>query len=696
MVDFQNFLHPLMILLVLILAGYSIYIYRITNPPVPARVKKFLTLLRILTLAFILFALFNSVISISREEEQKRLNIFFIDNSKSIVSKEKDKRIEDIKKFISAFSGPGTNRFYTFGSAIAPLDKNKLSFNESYTEFDKIPEIIEKEDPRAASVIILSDGIITAGASPIYNFEKMQIPIFTIAAGDSTEQTDIALENPQFSVLTYKNRTTQITAGISNKNLAGKNIPLKLFDGNKLIEQKNIVLSTNGIDNVIFDYTPETSGDKRLTISLPPVTGEVNTGNNSKSFYITVLNDKIKALLVSGSPSPDQALLSEILRKIERIKFKSITEVGKTKNTTGGNSNFPADSADVLILLNYPSRNSDTDFFNKIKTIILTKKIPVLLFTGRGADATRLKELNSILPFTSANLSGEGKNVQVYSDNINNQIIQQNEASLWGMLPPVLIINSEITIKPESNVLLKAKINNSTVPIVITRSFQGNKSETVTIENFWKWKLQPDAKLDNLFDKFIDNSIQWLTFPEVKKNFIIKTGKKVYSSGEKIEITAFLYDQYLNPVENQPISLNIASSAGKSLLPLQYEGNGVYKGEIEKSGKGNLNIRGNVKIFNISYSDSLNIFVDESDIELINTKTDINFLRLAASAGGGECFSIGNYAGLKEKLEKMQSVSSKEIKKSFEIHFASSEIMLIILIILFALEWVIRKIYRLI
>lgn len=697
MVDFQNLFDPILIIMVIIFTGFSIYAYRITNPPVPAGIKKLLIVLRSLALAILLFAFFNTIIGFSKADVRMRENLFFIDNTKSLALKDSTERVELAAKLITDFYNTSANKFFSFGSKIESLNFSKPDFSQTYTNFEDIERYISQQNSEISSITILSDGIITDGANPLYGLEKLSIPVFTIGIGDSTEQSDISLLEPQYNELIYKGHATAIETRILNKNFVGKNATIKLFEENSLVEQKNVTLSSTGIDNVRFDYTPKSIGEKRLTISVSPLKDENSIHNNSKSFIFKVLNDKIKTFLISGAPSPDMAILSDALVKNERIKLKSVVELNNSRQIKGGSSDFPVDSADLFVLLNYPAQGSNQNLFRQIRTLILDRHKPFLIAAGSGIDAVKLKELNSVLPFSFDEMPAEEIPVEVYAGSANSSLIRQSDIQLWEQLPPVTQMKSKIEPKRESEVLLKAKMKNvqTTAPVILSRQIAGYKSIAIIAGNIWKWELQSSSRLEYLFDNLIANSIQWLNTPVEKKPFSLKTEKKVYSLGEKIEITGYLYDDLFNPVENALINLNISSTGTSYNTVIPYAGSGMYKTEIENSGAGNLKIAGNVKIFNKSLSDSLNLYIDKNEIERMNTRMDTGFLRQIAKSTNGSFFLITDYAGLKEKLEKSMANKRAKPEKSFEIRFASNEIILIILILLFTIEWVIRKIYRL-
>jgi len=696
MIEFQNLINPLLIILAVIFAGFSFYSYRINNPPLPPKIKIFMIALRAASLILLLFALFNTILTFSKNEPEKTFNYVFVDESKSITHKDSLKRTEEIKNIISVLSSEKRNKFFSFGSKVDSIGGNELSFRQSFTNYDDIVRFLSSRKD-AASAVIISDGIITDGSNPVYPMAKLSIPVFTVGIGDTAMVKDISIEEPLYSSKIYRNRTSLIEAKIINRNLAGKEVLVNLTEGNKTIDKKQTILSESGINNISFNYMPKEPGEKKLGISISPLSEETNKNNNSRAFIVTVLNDKIKVFLLSGAPSPDVSALSEILVSDERIKLHSLTLVNDKKQVAGGNSLFPVDSADVIVLLNYPSEIRGLTLFNGIKDKLLEKKTPLLLITGSGIDFPKLQELKERLPFTIGSVSTEEQQTEVFSDFTGFSPIPSSEAGLWESLPPISQLKTEFIPRKESEVWLKAKIKNvySGIPVVMAIQKENAKSVFINGSGVWRWKLQAGNKNSRLFDNFLLNSIQWLNTPGVKKFLTLKTAKKVFSLGERVGLSATIYDELTNPVENAEINVKSLSPAGTASQVLAYSGSGLYKGEIENITPGEIKIKGVVTLGGKSYSDSLSLFVEKTELEFINTQMDINLLKQIAGNSGGTYYSMEKTRDLASKLSILVQESPLNLKKSYEIRFTSNEIILIILLMLFSLEWIIRKFYRL-
>ncbi len=102
-------------------------------------------------------------------------------------------------------------------------------------------------------------------------------------------------------------------------------------------------------------------------------------------------------------------------------------------------------------------------------------------------------------------------------------------------MQPGSIFNARV----ESKTLAQINMNNSIVksPLIISNNFSGKRSIAVLAKDIWKWKLQVAPKGLDVFDNFIVNSLRWLRASEEQKLVKIKTSKKIFSQGERIEFS---------------------------------------------------------------------------------------------------------------------------------------------------------------
>ncbi len=689
------------ILGLILLAAYSFYVYRFTLPPVSNPKKYILTFLRSFSLVLLLFIFFEPVLTLTNKLIIIPTNVFYLDNSRSIKFDDTTNRPLKFKAVIEALINSNlneSNEYYSFGSSIKLLETDslsKLNWSDATTDFSSIFKNLQQSEKNIASVTIISDGVITEGSTPIYAAEKSGIPVFTVGIGDSTKKNDIEIKNIINNEFIYAGNPTTILATVLNKGYSGKTSQISLYENSNLIEQKNIIFDRSGVNSISFNYTPKQSGEQKLSIKVSNLDGEANYLNNQKVIFINVLSNKINILLISGSPSPDLTFIKNSLTNDENLKVSSLTQI-VAGNFLEENSQAKLDSANIIYLLGYPTASSSEEFFNKLVNKLENKSIPIFILINGEISINKLERLKNFLPFTTQRIENNYLQVQpdVQISELKNPTIESNSFPEWSNLPPISQPLALITVKPESKIISKIRVDNSprNIPLMISRNFGSKRSIAFIGKDIWKWKLQTTNKNLNLFDNFILNSTRWLNAPDDQKKVKIKTSKKIYSSGEIVEFSAQVYDESFNPVNDAEVKVNMLNKDYKTELNLNSVGNGLYEGSISLDKNGDYLFTGNARIDDkLLGTDKGNFDIGDVNIEMLDTRMNYEFLNLLSDQTKGKYFSPENIKGLIARLNEINLNSSKEKLKTSEIRLWSDEWLLVIVILLFALEWFIRK-----
>ncbi|UCH66339.1 MAG: hypothetical protein JSW63_04205, partial [Ignavibacterium sp.] len=555
------------ILALILIGAYAYYVYRYTIPQVSRFKKTILVTLRTLALIAILFIFFEPILSFTKKITLEPVNLVFMDNSRSNRIDDGTDRINtitDISNDIFANPISSTDEVHLFGNSVRSLNEDSLDmldFNDAVTNFSQVFSSIKKEEKNYSSITLITDGVVTAGSNSIYAAKNLGLPVFTIGIGDTTKRKDISIKRLLYNRLLYAQTPSTIEATFQHNGLSGKNATISLYENNVLVEQKNMVLNKSGIQKEEFIYTPEEAGDKKLSVIISKLSGEFTTANNRKVFYINVLSNKVKVLLLGGKPSADLTFIKNALRVDENFSVMSLTEISRDR-ISETNSKEMIDSADIFFLVGFPSSNSSPELVSKVVQKILNDKTPLFLLFSSDVDIRNLTELQTEIPI---NIQSGFRDVlevqpQIFSDQKNNPIIQNNALNpieAWNDLPPVFHRTVNLIPKPESNVIAKIKVNNKVInsPLIVSRSFSGRRSIAVLAGSIWKWKLQTSRKEHDLFNSFILNSVKWLNASDENKRVNIRTLKKNYSSGELIEFEAQVYDESINPVADAELKL---------------------------------------------------------------------------------------------------------------------------------------------
>ncbi|MBK9098278.1 MAG: VWA domain-containing protein [bacterium] len=688
----------------ILIAIYSVYVYRYTIPQIQPFKKILLVTIRVLALLVLCLILFEPILNLSKKLTLEPANLVFIDNSRSIQIDDGTNRLSTVRKIISDFSDRTSESnltYFEFGNSVKPIGVDsidKIDFADGATNLQDVFSELQNSEENVASITIISDGVITSGSNPYYDAINTGIPVFSVGIGDTTQRTDVELKKVLHNDIIYAETPTSILATVSNKGFAGELITATLYEDNKFTSQQTVNLSSSGIQNINFDYKPQSSGEKKLSIQLSSLKGEFTTANNKQVFYVNVLSNKIKVLLLASSPNADLTFIKNSLMRDENIQVNSIVQISRDKFQGNLNYNL-VDSADVLFLIGFPADATPEELLNRVITKIREKKTPFFVTLSSGISLNRISRFGNDLPFTIAQSFSGFKEVQPYilPEQISNPIFKQvekNPLENWNNLPPVLQPNAIFSSRVESKALAQIKLNNNVTnsPLIISSSFSGRRSIGVLAKDIWKWKLQVAPKGLDLFDSFIVNSLRWLRAGEDQKLVNVKTSKKNYSQGERIEFTAEVFDESLDPVSDAGIKIKISSLANNYETDMQNVGSGLYEGSIIINEPGDFNFSAEATVDNrILGKDNGSFNIGEIDIEMVNPVMNYSFLNLIANETSGEFYFADDYQPLLAKLKELKINSSKEKVITSEFALWSDTWLLIIAVLLFSLEWFIRK-----
>lgn len=691
-----NYSIILLLLGILVIAAITYYYYKYTIPAIDTKIKVLLFILRFTALSLILLLIFEPLIHINFKNEIRPKNLFFFDNSSSITAKDSLKTKEYLENLFIQIKDKikGDIEFYTFGKDVSKISEPKFNFSESTTNFEKIFNLIANKNENIATINIISDGIITDGVTPISKATQIGIPVNIIALGDTNKNKEVFVSNIITGEYLYTNTKSNIEILVKNNFLEGKVATIQLFEDSKEILNKDIVLSSSGIDKIIFEYLPKQPGEVKLTAKV--TLKDKIEANFSKTYLkiIKVLSSKVKIVLLSSLPSPDISFIYNALKLNENYQVIKILQVSTNYLN---NAQFKSiDSANVFVLINFPTNNTPMDLLNKVISKIEAGK-PFLFVLGESIDFNKLKLLENYTPFIVKSVSTNKISIECNIKNYNSNLLKANNplfSTIWNNLPPVTRYAAEFVAKPESDVLLNAKIakNITELPLILSRSLGKKRSIAILASNIWRWKLNVTNGSEELFNGFFNESIKWLNVASEQSQLQVKPIKQIFAKGEPVEFIAYAYDEAFNPLDNAEIKIK------SKIQDIDYEtvaeavGNGIYQAKLNIPNAGYFSFSATANFNGKSIGNASGKFsIGEVDLEKINLLQDRNFLLSLAGNTGGNLYNTNNYLTFIDDINKKTINTAKFIISQKEFKLWNFEFILFLIILIFALEWIIRK-----
>lgn len=696
----------------------TVIIYRRVVPEISFGQKTGLVILRSAALIMIVFFLFEPIWTMISGKNIHPSCRTYLDNSISMsltdAAGSRKTIYNDVLTKINTRKLKKNFVFYKFGESVTEHNLDtKLSLKEAATNLSEPMRKMRRnlyEDNVCASLFI-TDGCFNTGENPIYEAMKFNRPIYIIGIGDTTAPKDASVKGILTNDVVYKESPIPVNANISISGFPADSISAFLYeDGKQIAKQKISFIPDNNNYSLVFEYTPKTSGNKKLTVKIPTLKGEVTDKNNSKSVFVKVLEDKQKIALFAGAPTPDISFINSVIRRDKGIELKEYIQKSSDQFYTIPTKESIS-TAEIIVMIDFPNKYTPDAVLKNIAAL-LDKGVPVLFFAGYNTDYQKLQLLIDYLPFNTLRTTRKEylASPDANSYSLNSPIMRINDTEgdieLWNSLPPVYKTETFVKLKPESDFVLGVKVNKISIsePLIVTRNFEGRKSVAVLAYGLFRWKLMGQGTQEakgikdspDIFSIFVSNSMKWLSTDNRTKTFVCKTTKQQYSLNEPIVFNAQLYDAAFTPIDKGEVFVRIYNDDYEQNLNFDALGNGRYSGQIEGLKRGDYKFSAIAKNERLLIAKDNGIFsVGDVSPEYDDLQMNKSLLKEIAKRSGGKYYDASSAEKAITDIIENKNFVPYGITLREEMHIWEKWYFLVLAIIFFTTEWFLRKRYGL-
>jgi hypothetical protein len=701
------------ILLVVAATAVAILFYRYTLPPVPRATRIILIALRASALSFLLILLFEPILRLIFSSTVPPVLAMLVDDSKSmrIVDKSGD-RAEALRSLLRSdgfrtVSGKIGLRDYTFGVRLrerGTLSSDSLQMNDDATDISSALHSLadDKDRGNIHAVLLITDGSYNVGQNPLYEALQLGLPLYTIGIGDSSEQKDILITKVLANDRVYNESKTVVDVTVKSSGFKDEKIEVTVNDGTKELDRKVLELGEGTREYPVqLAYVPEGEGTKKLTVKISTLPGELTTNNNLKSFYVKVLKNKLRVLLIAGAPSPDLSIIKQTLAEDRNIAAQSFTQRQQGGFYEGALSGSRVDSSDCIVLIGFPTAGTSAATLDLLANAFTQRRTPFLFINGKTVNDTKLRAFSAELPFVILSSSSQEQYVffQPSETQKRHPILKVNETDatdVWDRLPPIFRTTSVYKAKPEATVLGFCKIQNVvlTEPLILTRNVNRQKSLAILGYGLWRWRLmaQGTSATEGLLSTFLANTIRWLTTRDDDRPVKATPTRDLFSHGEPAEFVGQAYDASAQPVENAQFRVTVEKDGSQSEVLLRPIGGGRYEGAIDGLQEGDYMFRAQAQTDGQQLGEDRGKFsVGGLDLEFQDTRMNASLLRQLAYRTGGHFFSPKELGELPTELAAQSSFTPREVTRTTDLELWNWQYTLAAIVLLLGVEWLIRK-----
>lgn len=706
----------ILIIISLALIAFSFWSYRKTVPEISIQRKTLLMTMRSIALVLLLFALFEPVYTAIKGSMKEPVVAVLMDNSLSMSLEDAggDRKISYKKSLEDSQldqlgDGLIVKKFSNTLQENESLDFETLELDGSVTDITSAIGNINRSmsEENLRSIVLFTDGSFNSGDNPIYTAERFGKPIFIVGIGDSTFPKDLSIVNIITNEAVFINDEVPVNVRFDANGFEGKSVKIQFLEDNIGIGESTVELIPNRMEySVDFTYKPKTEGNKKLSIRLENLEGEITFKNNQMSKFVKVLKNKRIVSFFSGAATADISFIKNAIKSQEGIEIREfIQSLGPTFYNEPNQADF--NETEIFIFVNFPTVNtSDITLQNLVNQ--LSKGKSLLFIAGRETDYAKLRKFEEYLPFNVASTRAKEFmiNVDLNPRALSNPLVRisgtDDDLIQWNNLPPIYKTETFVRLKSESELIASIKVNNVPIaePLIMTREFQQTKSVAVMGYGLFRWKLSGHAlevsrgreSSNDIFTLFFENAFRWLSLKDRAKQLIIKPSKELYNVGERIEFVAQVYDASYQTVDNAIVELQIESPDETRTITMSPLNKGRYFGAMESLPAGDHIFKGTAKLGqNILGKDDGRFSVGETPAEYLNLRLNTSLLRNLAYITDGDFFTPENVSELLNTIRNHKNFKSRPVTERSEFSLWSQPWLLIISILLFSVEWFVRK-----
>ncbi len=629
--------------------------------------------LRTASVFVLLLLLINPEISTTTYETQKANLILLADNSESIFQLEQEEELSSLIDSLNADSKL-QERFelstLAFGENLQFEDS--LDFSAKQTNINAaLNQIKSLFSTEPSAVILLSDGNQTLGRDYRYFSAAQNQQLFPVILGDTTQYPDLFIDRLNVNRYAFLNNKFPVEAFI---NYTGEESVITRFEiktGENTVYAENIELDAENTSVVVQAELPANRlGVLSYSAKVVPLENEKNKENNTQNFAIEVVDERTNVLILSEIAHPDLGAIKKSIEKNEQRKA-DIRYLG---------DDFQIQEYQLIVFYQ-PTRAFET----YMKTAS-DKKTGVLFITG---TQTEWRFLNENQQFFSKDYSHQ--NQEIFGSFNKNFTRFQIEDIGFENFPPLEDKFGEVRVKGLDALLFQQIENTGTNQPLLAISEENLKTGVLFGENIWRWRatnFQQEGSFES-FDDFFGKIIQNLA-SQTRRERLSLDYESFYYGNEQLRINAQYFDENYRFDSGGNLEITLRNSETENITEAtMLLRNNSFVFELDNLEEGTYQFEVKEQRSGITKSGKFRLI--PSNIEVQFLSANLQKMEALAAHNQTSVYFSSNLQSLISDLVNDDKL--KPLQKSHEntVPLIDWVYLLAILIVLFAIEWFLRK-----
>ncbi|HEY8403189.1 MAG TPA: hypothetical protein VIK71_01135 [Flavobacteriales bacterium] len=647
-----------------------------------------LGLLRFASVALLAFFLLKPLIKSINRTVEKPVIVIAQDNSESLVvgkdsTYHKGVYKQQLQELLKQFGEDYDVHTYRFGNEVRQ-GIDSLDYSEKFTDFSNLlDEIYTTFSGRnLGAIVVASDGLYNKGSNPIYAYKKLNVPVYTVALGDTTVHKDVLLAEVSANRLAYLGNKFPIEITVEGRKAAGETATLTVSrKGNKLYSETIQFTGDRFFKTIPITLDAIEVGLQKYSIQLSSVSNEVTLANNYKDVFIDVLDSRQKVLILAHAPHPDLNAMRDAITSNESYNV----DVQLAKDFSGNLHDYS-----LVIFHQLPGIGGTGA---SLVTNAMEKNIPSLFVWGASTDFNAFNRLN-----IGFSLEGYRNNLTDVSGSFAEEFslftLDNKTAHMVRTLPPLAMPFGNYGFSPGASTVIYQQVGQikTKKPLIAFNKVNENKIGLIAGEGIWRWKLAAFQQTETHahFNELITKMVQYLASKEDKSLFRVN-GKNDFYENENIIFNAELYNQSYEPITNREIAMRIRNEEGTEYTYTFSPVDTRYRLDAGKLPVGNYTYEAQVNSDQGVLKEKGEFSISALQLEVVNSIADHRLLYQFAHDNNGDMVYPQQMNQLAEMIKAKKEIVSVSYENKQLSDLINYKWIMAFLIFLLGLEWLLRK-----
>lgn len=573
---------------------------------------------------------------------------------------------------------------------------------------DNLEALRNRRAPRGGqwgAVVLLSDGIQTRGSSAIAasrRFGEAGIPIHVVGVGDSGTGGDISVQFARSELQGTQGEAMSVEIILTNRFDRSYPVTVHLSEEDQLLETREIQIAAGATQTETFRVEPKRGGFSSYRVNIESPSPRRNPATDADYAMARIEEPRQYRMLYLGRPQWDYRFLRILFEREDRYELKAWLQTGPRRFVTRGFEDgelekrpetFPQSGE---LFQNFDIIYLDLGIFDQLDPDVQTTLAEFVSSGGGGLITSN--EIENTSGSFAALIPGRNTRTLAFRDDhrltpLAGALLRDEDLNLYTRSPGVFLGRRNPAMSPQS-LPRGARVALETAegqPLLTYHSYGAGRVAYHGLQDSWRWRMESSSGSEQ-YRRYWLSIIEWLA--ESRRSRIeTPLQGQVRNISENVPLQIRLLDNAFRPRSDARVRARVTSPRGVTsdyhLFP-KFGEPGVFENPLNLDYPGEYRVDINAEFpGGESLQRTIHFAASSEDL---GGETGLNesLLRDIARLSGGQYFHWNEIRAVRDL-----PISSEVPMIRSTLYWARSWPFIILLLIIAAIEWGIRRRYGL-